>query len=294
MKQDPDQHPTLHGNRTLMARPVSGEEKTDGPLLPLPPGCIKAVFIRREKRFFAICEDYTGNEFAAHTNNTGSMTGLLPVKNTTRRLALLSPAASPKRTLRWTLEAVSLGAYPPKSIGAAQESFSVKWAGVDTSVPNRLLKAAFLHDHSAENHLGPLLPWAAGYACFKAEASCGESRLDALLTDPDALLPPLWVECKNVSLCEDGGTAYFPDAVSERGAKHLETLMRIAASGCRSAMLYVVQHPEAVCFAPADFIDADYAEKLKEAASRGVEIYALGTRITEAGVSVSGYLPVRL
>ena len=234
-----------------------------------------------------------GFEFAAHTNNTGSMTGLLPPKGALHRLALLSPAASQKRALRWTLEAVSLGQYSAANSDAVLDDAPVKWAGVNTSVPNNILKSAFFRDLAPDAGGIPLLPWAAGYTHYKGEARHEESRLDALLTDPGGKLRPLWVECKNVSLCEEGGIAYFPDAVSERGAKHLGTLRKLARSGCRAAMLFVVQHPEAVCFAPADFIDAEYAEKLREAARSGVEIYALGTRINEKGISVSGYLPVK-
>ncbi|MBO4316823.1 MAG: DNA/RNA nuclease SfsA [Mailhella sp.] len=263
-------------------------------LLSFPRGCTRVVFVRREKRFFAICRDPHGNEFAAHTNNTGSMTGLLPSKGPLHRLALLSPAASPKRVLQWTLEAVSLGRYPTADPDAFHEETPVRWAGVNTSVPNRILRAAFFHDRSQDACDAPLLPWAAGYTHYKGEARHEESRLDALLTDPGGKLRPLWVECKNVSLCEDGGAAYFPDAVSERGAKHLGTLQKLAGTGCRAAMLFVVQHPDASCFAPADFIDAEYADKLGEAARSGVEIYALGTRINEQGVSVSGYLPVKV
>ena len=78
------------------------------PLLPFPPGCVVARLVRREKRFF-VHVLIGGKPDVAHTNNTGSMLGLLrpgaPV--------LLSPAQNPDRKLRWTLELVWCGGGAP-------------------------------------------------------------------------------------------------------------------------------------------------------------------------------------
>ncbi len=238
------------------------------PLLPFPPGCRAARFLRREKRFFVIAE-LDGEIVTAHTNNTGSMLGMLrpgaPV--------LLSPAVNPKRKLAWTVEAVG-------QPGAMPGSFF--WAGVNTSVPNRFLEAAF-----AAN----LLPWTEGYDWLKREAVCGESRLDGLLTCSDALLPPLWVECKNVTLVEDG-VAAFPDAVTARGAKHLSTLIRLVREGSRATMFYLVQRPDGSCFGPADYIDSAYATAFYDAVAQGVEVHAVVARVTETGIFYDRPLPL--
>ena len=238
------------------------------PLLPFPPGCRTARFIRREKRFFVIAE-LDGEIITAHTNNTGSMLGMLrpdaPV--------LLSPAANPKRKLAWTVEGIG-------QPGAMPGSFF--WAGVNTSLPNRFLEAAFR---------AHLLPWTAGYDGFKREAVCGESRLDGLFTRSDASLPPLWVECKNVTLVEDG-VAAFPDAVTARGEKHLGTLIRMVREGCRAAMLYLVQRPDGSCFGPAEYIDPAYAAAFYDAVARGVEVHAVVARVTEAGIFYERTLPL--
>lgn len=241
---------------------------TPAALLPFPPGCRAARFIRREKRFFVIAE-LDGESITAHTNNTGSMLGMLrpgaPV--------LLSPSTNPGRKLAWTVEALGQPAGTPGAFF---------WAGVNTSVPNRFLSAAF----SAN-----LLPWAAGYDKLKREAVCGESRLDGLFTRSDASLPPLWVECKNVTLVEDG-IAAFPDAVTARGAKHLGTLTRLVREGCRAAMLYLVQRPDGQCFGPADYIDPVYAEAFYEALALGVEAYAVTAKVTEEGIFYDRTLPL--
>jgi len=235
----------------------------NGALLKYPEGCRIGRFIRREKRFFVSVE-LDGQEVKAHTNNTGTMLGLLrpgaPV--------LLSPASNPERKLKWTVEALGQG---------AGKSFF--WVGVNTSMPNRLLGAFFE---------AGLLPWTQGYTKLKREAVNGESRLDGLFTG--AGLPELWVECKNVTLVEDCEAA-FPDAVTSRGAKHLQTLMRLKAEGARAAMLYVVQRPDGRCFRAADYVDPAYAEALAEAAACGVEIYPVVASVSEEGISYAGVLP---
>ena len=232
-------------------------------LLEYPQGCRIGRFIRRQKRFFVSVE-LDGVETLAHTNNTGTMLGLLrpgaPV--------LLSPAMNPERKLKWTVEA--LGQESPRGFF---------WVGVNTSVPNRLLTALFE---------AGLLPWAAGYTGLKREAVNGESRMDGLFSGPG--LPDLWVECKNVTLVEDCEAA-FPDAVTARGAKHLHTLMRLKAEGARAAMLYIIQRPDGRCFRAADYIDPAYAEALAEACTAGVEVYPLVVHVRENGIYCGEELP---
>ncbi len=225
------------------------------PLLPFPPGCVIGYFLRREKRFsVAVALDPDCSQIVwAHTNNTGSMLGLLrpgaPV--------LLSPALGRKRKLAWTLELIRAD-WRCQQTDGKERGF---WTGINTSVPNRLLEAAFRAGR---------LPWARGYTRLIREQVCGDSRFDALFEGPD--LPPLWVECKNVTLVEDD-IALFPDAVSMRGTRHLYTLSEMARSGNRAAMFYLVQRPDGRCFGPADMIDPDYAEAFALARQNGVEIY---------------------
>ena len=236
------------------------------PLLPFPPNCRKAVFLRRFKRFFVECED-GGETFLAHPNNSGSMLGLtrpgLPV--------LLSPGKNPNRKLPYTLECIGL---------SGSGTGNPAWVGVNTLSPNRLLKAAFL---------AGLLPWAGGYARFQPEARRGASRLDALLTGPG--LPPLWVECKNVTLVEDD-VAAFPDAISERAHKHLREMEDIVRSGERGAFFYCIQRPDGKCFGPADYIDPVYAALYEEARAAGVESHPHRIHVTEQGLDLGEELPL--
>lgn len=239
-----------------------------------------ARFLRREKRFSVAVRTQNGDTWA-HTNNTGTMLGLIrpgaPV--------LLSPAQNEKRTLRWTLEAIwHGGAFPDEANLSAAPATPFCgprgfWVGVNTSVPNRLLSAAFAAGQ---------LPFAAGYTRLRREAVRGQSRLDGCFEADNR--PPLWVECKNVTLVEDD-VALFPDAVSARGLKHLDELSAIAASGERAAMLYIVQRPDARCFAPASMVDAAYAERFRSL--QGVEVYPMVCRTGMDGYFLeSGVLPL--
>ncbi len=279
-----------HAASVDLSRPSCGglpDPASTPPLLPLPPHCIVAAFVARRKRFSVLLQ-HQGADLWVHSNNSGSMLGLcLPGAP-----VLASPASNPDRKLKYTQECVWLarravpelienthgsGAYE----SGAHSPASGFWVGVNTSTPNRMLEAAF---HARR------LPFAQGYTTLVREAKRGQSRLDGLLTVPG--LPPLWVECKNVTMVEDNA-ACFPDAASERGQKHLRELMDIVACGERAAMFYLVQRPDGECFAPADFIDPAYAALFYEALSAGVEMYPFRALVSPAGIDLGPMLPVR-
>lgn len=232
--------------------------------LPFREPCRRAVFLARRKRFTvrarAVDGPDAGRELLVHTNNTGTMLGLLRPGGA----ALLSPAANPGRKLPYTLEALALGR---------------DWVGVNTLTPNRLLYAAWQ---------AGALPEAAGYTAFRREAVTGESRLDARLDGPAGTL---WVECKNVTLVEDD-VALFPDAVTERGQKHLRELMRLKATGARVALFFLIQRPDGRCFGPADMVDPDYARLFNEALDAGVEAWPYVADVDETGIALGQRLAV--
>lgn len=234
-------------------------------LLPLPDGWIYANFVRRVKRF-SVELDLNGKRFWAHTNNSGAMLGLL------RRGApvVLSPKAGGNKKYLWTLE----------RIWAGTQNNGV-WVGVNTLTPNRLLKAAF-----KEN----LLEFAQGYEQLQTEKKTMNSRLDGYFTGSGRA--PLWVECKSVTLVEDG-VAAFPDAVSERAQKHIKALMEIIKKGERGAMFFLVQRPDGQCFAPADYIDPLYSRYFYEAVQYGVEAYAYEARLLPEGIALGKQLKLK-
>lgn len=247
-------------------------------LIRFEPACVTGRFVRRQKRFSVEIALDSGPVWV-HSNNSGSMLGLthpgVPV--------LASPAVNPNRKLPYTQECVWCGSRPPQkdtplaNILADPQGF---WVGVNTSIPNKMLAAAFA---------AKLLPFAAGYTHLQRESTRGQSRLDACLTGPG--LAPLWVECKNVTMVEDD-VACFPDAVTERGQKHLRELIEIVQQGERAATFYLVQRADGCCFGPAEVIDPDYAALFWQAVDMGVEIYPYRALVSPAGIDLGPLLPL--
>lgn len=255
-------------------------------LIHFPKDCVIGRFIKRYKRFF-VSVLVNGESVVAHTNNTGSMLGLLhpgtPV--------LLSPALNPRRKLHWTLELIwtggvypneeSLPSFPDKEGGMTPFHSGLGfWVGVNTLVPHKIFKLAFESG---------LFPWTTGYSICKTEIKTGISRLDICLHGEG--VPRLWVECKNVTLVE-GDIALFPDAISIRGLKHLEELGQIIDSGERSATFYCIQRKDGKVFGPAKSIDPQYAEAFWKVKRKGVEIYPYHIDITSNGFSLGSLLPL--
>jgi len=228
-------------------------------LIPYPRQCIKAQFIQRHKRF-TIEAMYKGNCIWAHTNNTGSMMGLLRKGQT----IFLSPAQNSNRKLPYTLELVNIHGM---------------WIGVNTLTPNRILKQAWYHKQLPE-----LLP----YNQFISEVKYGDSRFDACVQTPHK---KLWIEAKNVTLVEDE-IAAFPDAITTRGQKHLKTLIQMKKDGINTALFYFIQRIDCKCFAPADYIDARYAELFYDAKKEGVAIWPYQADISMQGIGIGRKLDI--
>lgn len=232
---------------------------------PLLPGRL----VRRYQRFLAdvILDD--GRPVKAHTPNTGSMLGC----QTPGSRVWLSESDNPARKLKYTWEIASEGDV---------------LVGVHTGRTNALAEGAITAGR---------LPALAGWDRVRREVKVSDgSRLDLLLERDGAegaegAIACCFVEVKNVTLAVDGA-ACFPDAVSERGTRHLGELRRLVAEGNRAAMVYVVQRMDCDRVRPAPHIDATYAAALREAVEAGVEAYGLRFRVTPEGIDLDRVLPV--
>ena len=124
-----------------------------------------------------------------------------------------------------------------------------------------------------------------------APAGHRRGRIDIALSDgPGA---DAFVEVKNVTLL-DGDRVRFPDAVSERGRKHLGLLRAAVEEGLRGVILFAVNRPEGECFAPAWSVDPAYAGCLRDVVAAGVEALAVRIRHTAGGMETAGLLPLDL
>lgn len=235
--------------------------------MQLPP-LIQGRIISRYKRFLADVELPDGSRVTAHCPNTGRMTGCwqpgAPVQ--------ISHSDNPRRRLAWTLERVDMGR---------------GWVGVNTARVNGVVAEAVL-----EGHVEALQD----YTRMQREVAFqvpgqSRSRLDLMLSAPGR--PDALIEIKSVTLLE-GECLMFPDAVSERALRHIQTLQAAVERGLRGVILFALNRPEGCCFTPAEHIDPAYARQLREAVAMGVEALALRIRHTADGMAVGERVPIRL
>lgn len=133
-----------------------------------------------------------------------------------------------------------------------------------------------------------------GFTGLKREVAYGveNSRIDFRL---DYEQGSAWVEVKSVTLGFDGtNVAAFPDAVTQRGAKHLRELACLARDGVRAVQLYCVNLSGIEAVRPAQEIDPVYAAALRDAVAAGVEVLAYGVTLTSEQMWVDRALPVLL
>jgi sugar fermentation stimulation protein A len=216
-----------------------------------------AQLLRRYKRFLADVRLPCGAEIVIHCPNTGSMKNCVLADSP----CWYSLSDSKTRKYPQTLEVVTVpGGH---------------WAGINSARANALVQQALAEAVIAELQ---------GYQTQRAEVRYGQeqSRIDFLLSDHPQDERLCYLEVKSVTLMESEGQGFFPDAVSERGAKHLRELMQMRQQGHRAVLLFCVQHTGIKQVSPADHIDARYGETLRAALSAGVEVIAYGAAINPA------------
>ncbi|RBJ78487.1 DNA/RNA nuclease SfsA [Pseudomonas sp. MWU12-2534b] len=231
------------------------------------PALEQGRLLRRYKRFLADIETATGELLTIHCPNTGSMFNCMVEGGQ----VWFSRSNDPKRKLPGTWE--------------ISETPQGRLACVNTGRANGLVEEAL--------HAG-LISELNGFTGLKREVPYGQenSRIDFRLDYPHG---PAYVEVKSVTLGFDGSpVAAFPDAVTQRGAKHLRELASLAREGIRAVLLYCVNLSGIDAVRPAEEIDPGYAAALREAVAAGVEVLAYGVRLTAQEVCIDRRLDVRL
>ncbi|ARS52120.1 DNA/RNA nuclease SfsA [Kushneria konosiri] len=217
--------------------------------MKLPP-LWSGVLIARYKRFLADIRLDDGRVITAHCPNTGSMRAV----NVPGCRVWVSWHDNPKRRLPWTWELIEL---PDGAM-----------ASVHTGRANALVQEAL--------ESGGILPFDRAWG-LQREVRVDDSRLDfRLTTEGDE---SVWLEVKQVTLKEEG-RGYFPDSVSARGRRHLETLMALRADGDRAVLVFLVAHSGIDDVRPAAHLDPAYARTFEAACEAGVEVMMLGCEIT--------------
>lgn len=150
---------------------------------------------------------------------------------------------------------------------------------LDTQLPNRLIASALA---------AGAFPQFARYTRVQREVTVGDHRIDFRLGEG---VTACLLEVKSVGKLANG-LACFPDAPTERGRAHLELLAKVARSGQRCAVLFVIQRHSALAFVPDDLIDPDFGRALRHAINCGVELYAYLCPLTPEGLTLGAPVPV--
>jgi sugar fermentation stimulation protein A len=224
---------------------------------------IPGTLIKRYKRFLADVRLDDGCVVTVFTPNSGSMKTCSEPGSPV--MLLHDPKAG--RKTEYNLEMVMSGD---------------TWVGVNTGLANAL--GASIVDAGLTGH-----PQLDGFRVEKREFTWEDSRFDLKIVSGDK---EGYVEIKNVTY-RSGNTALFPDAVTTRGKKHLETLIRARSEGYTACNLYIVQRSDCKAFAPAREIDPVYSDTMGRAAEKGVIMIACMLDVGPEGVKFKGLLPFK-
>ena len=222
---------------------------------------IEAAFLRRVNRFTAFVE-LNGQEEMVHVKNTGRCKELL----IEGARVFLEEADKEGRKTKYSLIAVYKGD---------------TLVNMDSQAPNQMAAEAL-----AEGKIKEI-----GEVDFlKREVKFENSRFDLYYQKGDK---KGFVEVKGVTL-ETDGIAMFPDAPTERGAKHLRELIKAKEEGYEAAVLFVIQMKGVKEFRPNEERDKAFTEALRQAAEAGVDILAYDCGVQVGEVWIENKIPVIL
>ena len=224
---------------------------------------ISGEFIKRYKRFFVDVK-IGNNTVTAHCPNTGSMMGLLKKGNR----VWLSKSNNPKRKLKYTLQII--------------EDKKSK-IGINTHLTNKIvfdaLKKRLIKNFSNLKEI-------------KQEVKFGENtRFDFLVTNENK---KTFIEVKNVTLSRKKGLAEFPDAVTSRGLKHINELLKANKKGFEIYLFYVIQRDDCMKFDLAKDIDPDYCELLLKAVKKNLNILCYDCKFSTKGIKLNRKIKLNL
>lgn len=216
------------------------------------------IFLARPNRFIAHVQ-INGQEEVVHVKNTGRCKELLPVG----AQVWCQRSDNPNRKTKYDLITVQKGNC---------------LINMDSQAPNIAAKEWLLSGGlgNVEN--------------LRAETVHGDSRFDFSFTLDGR---QCYLEVKGVTLETDGVCA-FPDAPTERGAKHLRGLIEAAKAGFGAYVLFVIQMKDVLYLHPNDSTDPDFGSALREAAANGVNILAMDCDVAIDSMHIHQAVPIKL
>lgn len=212
----------------------------------------RGYFIKRPNRFIAHIE-IDGQEQVCHVKNTGRM-GELLIPGIP---VYVQRSNNPNRKTAYSLI-----------------SFETKNGiiNVDSQVPNKIFYEANPLDFEV------ILP----------EKKYEDSRFDFYVEKGGK---KGFCEVKGVTLLGERDTAYFPDAPTERGIKHINHLVKLKKEGALSCLAFIVKIPGIKRFSPNPE-DEKFVKALMEAKGAGVDIFAFGCEVGKDSIKITEKIDV--
>lgn len=219
---------------------------------------VPGVFLARPNRFIAHVQ-IDGQTEVVHVKNTGRCRELLPAGAE----VFCQRSDNPARKTKFDLITVRKGQ---------------RLINMDSQAPNMAAREWLL-----SGGLGEI-------SDLRAEYTHGDSRYDfSFLKDGKRC----FLEVKGVTL-ETEGVCAFPDAPTERGAKHLRGLTRAVGEGYGGYVLFVIQMADVKYLHPNDATDPNFGAALREASAAGVRVLAVDCRVTVDSMEIGKSVPVEL
>ena len=217
---------------------------------------ISGVFIKRYKRFFVDVQ-IENKVITAHCPNTGSMKGLLNEGNK----VWLTKSSNPDRKLKYTLQII--------------EDNKSK-IGVNKHLTNKIVLDGLKNN---------LIKEFGKNITIKPEVKFGDNtRFDFLITKKNY---KAFVEVKNVTLMRKSKIAEFPDAVTSRGLKHIDELIKASKKGYEIYIAFIVQREDCNQFAIANDIDPEYSKLLSKAVKKKLNVLCYDCKFSSKGIKVN-------
>ena len=220
---------------------------------------VKAQFLNRPNRFIAHCI-VDGAKETVHVKNTGRCKELL----TENATVYLEKSDNPNRKTLYDLVAVEKGKILVNMDSQSPNKAAGEWLSKGGYIKNPTL--------------------------IKPEAKFGASRIDFYLENENE---KAFVEVKGVTL-ENNGVACFPDAPTQRGAKHLNELIAARKQGYKTAVVFVIQMKGCTKFVPNDATDKVFADTLRLAHQQGVDVIAVDCNVTPDSMVIDQNIQISL
>ena len=224
---------------------------------------IPGVLLKRYKRFFVDIK-IKNQIITAHCPNTGSMSGLLNKGN----MVWVSKSDNPNRKLRYTLEII--------------ENDKSK-VGVNTHSANKIIL------HALENNL---IDEFKNFSEIRPEIKFGSNtRFDFLVFNKKE---KAFIEVKNVTLSRKKEIAEFPDAITSRGLKHINELVKASKKNYKIFILYLIQRDDCKSFKIAKDIDPAYAAALTKAVKKKLNILCYDCKFSTKGIKLNNKINLKI